>query len=337
MTRRAALAFGIGAGALAPGALGAQAGRPPAAAIDAVVSAPSASRRAALPASALRARASGAWRTWWQADRAPTRWAAPDGAVAGAVRWRPVAPGVETGALALAGSGEAWRTRVVLVRVDPRRCALRLDAAVGADGRARPWRVDSAPPEAAVALNAGQFTGGGGGGGVVHRGREHRPPGRGPLAPAVVVDAAGAVRIVPADSIEAVRAAGGVREAFQSYPALLLGDGEVPDALRAPGGGVDLAHRDARLALGTLADGRVVVALTRFGGLGGALDALPFGPTVPEMAALLGALGARRAVLLDGGISGQLLVRGAAGSSAGGPAAWRGLRAVPLGLVVVPR
>jgi exopolysaccharide biosynthesis protein len=153
----------------------------------------------------------------------------------------------------------------------------------------------------------------------------------------VVVDAAGAVRIVPADSIEAVRAAGGVREAFQSYPALLLGDGEVPDALRAPGGGVDLAHRDARLALGTLADGRVVVALTRFGGLGGALDALPFGPTVPEMAALLGALGARRAVLLDGGISGQLLVRGAAGSSAGGPAAWRGLRAVPLGLVVVPR
>jgi hypothetical protein len=80
--------------------------------------------------------------------------------------------------------------------------------------------------------------------------------------------------------------------------------------------------------------------LTRFGALGGALDALPFGPTVPEMAALLGALGARRAVLLDGGISGQLLVRERAAGDArteGRARAWRGLRPVPLGLVVVPR
>jgi exopolysaccharide biosynthesis protein len=99
---------------------------------------------------------------------------------------------------------------------------------------------------------------------------------------------------------------------------------------------VDVAHRDARLALGVDRDGRVLLALTRFAGLAGALDALPFGPTVPEMAALMGALGARRAVLLDGGISGQLLVR-ERGGRVPRVRAWRGLRAVPLGLVVAPR
>ncbi len=345
------VAAGAAVGAAAPAQLGAQpAGAP---AVVAAAGAPAAAARAplpaspnpaspnpasALPASTLAVRAGGAWRTWWRSDRAPARWAAAEPAVAGAVRWRAAAPGVETGVLTLAGRGEAWRTEVVLVRLDPRRCRLRLHALVGADGRAHPWRVDSAPPEAAVALNAGQFTAGGPWGWVVHEGAEWRAPGRGPLAPAVVVDTAGAVRLVPADSVDAVRAAGGVREAFQSYPALLAGDGELPAALAAPGRGVDVGHRDARLALGTLADGRVLVALTRFGGLGGALDALPFVPTVPEMAALLGALGARRAVLLDGGISGQLLVRdGAAGGTGDRTRAWRGLRPVPLGLVAVPR
>jgi hypothetical protein len=87
-----------------------------------------------------------------------------------------------------------------------------------------------------------------------------------------------------------------------------------------------------------LRDGRVLVALTRFAALGETFDAVPFGPTVPEMAALLGALGARRAVLLDGGLSGQLLVREAgADGTARRERAWRGLRPVPLGLVVETR
>jgi hypothetical protein len=46
----------------------------------------------------------------------------------------------------------------------------------------------------------------------------------------------------------------------------------------------------------------------------------------------MGALGARRALLLDGGISGQLLVR-----EEGRTRSWAGLRKVPLGLVVLPR
>jgi len=52
-----------------------------------------------------------------------------------------------------------------------------------------------------------------------------------------------------------------------------------------------------------------------------------------ETAALMGALGCRRAVLLDGGISGQLLVRGRGAEAQ----TWRGLRKVPLGLIAVPR
>jgi exopolysaccharide biosynthesis protein len=95
---------------------------------------------------------------------------------------------------------------------------------------------------------------------------------------------------------------------------------------------VDLRHRDARLAVGELRDGRMLVALTRFEGLGGVLDNLPFGLTTPEMAALMGALGARRAVLLDGGISSQLLLRAGTETHA-----WRAMRYVPLGLTATAR
>jgi exopolysaccharide biosynthesis protein len=146
------------------------------------------------------------------------------------------------------------------------------------------------------------------------------------------VDTAGTVRLVPPDSIATVRAQGTVRDAFQSYPALLIGDGDVPGALRRKGSGVDLEHRDARLALGVGRDGHVVIAMTRFEGLGGVLSNLPFGLTTPEMAALMGALGCRQAMLLDGGISSQLQLRGTDGSVH----RWAGLRRVPLALLVLP-
>jgi hypothetical protein len=63
------------------------------------------------------------------------------------------------------------------------------------------------------------------------------------------------------------------------------------------------------------------------------LETLPFGLTTPEMAALMGALDCRNAVLLDGGISGQLMVRDANGDRK----LWSGLRRVPAGLVLVKR
>jgi exopolysaccharide biosynthesis protein len=150
-----------------------------------------------------------------------------------------------------------------------------------------------------------------------------------PLAGAVVVDTSGAVRIVAPDSVAAERKLGTTREAFQSYP-MLLQDGLIPRALREPGLGVNLAHRDARLALGTSADGRIIIALTRFDALGESFGRVPFGLTSDEMAAVMGALGCHRALLLDGGISGQLMVRDAKGSVR----RWPGTRSVPLGLVV---
>ncbi len=63
--------------------------------------------------------------------------------------------------------------------------------------------------------------------------------------------------------------------------------------------------------------------------LGPSLGRVPFGLTSPEMAAVMGALGCRQALLLDGGISGQLLV----GRADGPPRTWPGARGVPLGLV----
>jgi hypothetical protein len=71
------------------------------------------------------------------------------------------------------------------------------------------------------------------------------------------------------------------------------------------------------------------VALTRFDALGESLGRVPFGLTTPEMAAVMGGLGCRHALLLDGGISGQLMVRRADGSVR----SWPGTRSVPLGLV----
>jgi len=271
----------------------------------------------------------GAWHEWWRADRAPARWNTALPTVVGAVEWRPVEPGIEWGTLRLSGSGEAWRLRAIVVRLDPAQVRVRLAAPAGRKGPPNRWTIDSAGGEVALALNAGQFGSGGPWGWVVREGIERQAPGSGPLAPAVVVDDEGRMRIVPAESIAVERAGGRVAEAFQSYPTLLDGDGEVPLALRQEGLGVDLRHRDARLAVGELRDGGILIVMTRFEGLGGVLDNLPFGLTTPEMAALLGALGARRAVLLDGGISSQMLLRAPDETHA-----WRGMRYVPLGLTV---
>ena len=279
-----------------------------------------------LPASTLAVRTDTGWATWWRAARAPARWDAPHPLVAGALRWRAARPGVEVATLDLAGSAEAWRIRAIVARVDPRTLRFRLDLPPG--GRAA-WDVEALGDDAMFACNAGQFRPGGPWGWIVRDGREVQAPGRGPLTVAIVVDAAGVVRLVPADSVPAVRAARVAETAFQSYPALLVGDGAVPRALARVGAGIDVTHRDSRLALGLLPDGRLLLALTRFHGLGGVLSPMPVGLTIPETAALMGALGARRAVALDGGTSGQLLVRGADGAAE----RWPGWRKVPLGFV----
>lgn len=311
--RRALALFAalVGAGAIATGAAGLAAA-------------------ATAPAS-LAIERGGAWRTWWRADAAPASWDGADERVAGALAWRPLADGIEWAEARLAGSAPAWRTRLVVARVDPAR--VRLSLVMDVDEReGRPaWSIDRAPLDALLAVNAGQFVQTMPWGWVVVDGRQRLLPGAGPLSCALAVDVAGRVRWLAADSIAA--ATRGVACAFQSYPVLLSG-GAVPRALRESGRGVDLAHRDARLAIGETRDGRLLVVLTRFDAMFGTAASLPIGPTTPEMAAVMGALGARDAVMLDGGISAQMLLREPA---SGRRHRWPGLRKVPLALVVRSR
>jgi hypothetical protein len=279
---------------------------------------------------ALAVRASGGWETWWHADSAPAAWRAPLPAITERVRWQQVAPGLERGEFSLSGDGEAFRVRVIVARLDPAELEFRL--VKPADGKvfAGRWSVDEAPDDAIFAVNAGQFTDNRPWGWLVQDGVERQVPGQGPLAPGIVVDGSGAVRLVSPDSLAAVR--GSAALAFQSYPTLLAGDGEVPLPLQRDGMGVDRRHRDARLAFGLQRDGKVIIAMTRFEALGGVLENIPLGLTTPEMAAVMGALGASSAVLLDGGISSQMLIR-----SADGVELWTGWRRVALGLVAVRR
>ncbi|HWA15734.1 MAG TPA: phosphodiester glycosidase family protein [Gemmatimonadales bacterium] len=249
-------------------------------------------------------------------------------AVAHAVTWTTLRPGVELGEVALSAPNEGRRTRVILLRYDPSDVRLDLVTRIRADYRGGDWTIAHASMDAIAAFNAGQFTGIAPWGWSVVNGRERRAPGTGPLSMAVVEDSSGQLHFVPADSIAAMRARAGIRSALQSYPMLLDEDGRIPEPITTPGLGVDVPHRDARLALAQLNDGRILVLFTRFGALGEAGAAIPFGITLHETASLLQALGARRAVALDGGISAQMLVRDGAGATR----SWPGWRRVPVGI-----
>lgn len=290
------------------------------------------STRSALPPSALSVWTGKTWREWWRSDAAPDRWRAPHNAVADAITWKRASEGVEWGELRLAGVGEAKRLRAIAVRIDPRLVRLRLDTAFSSGGERAAWSVDAARENAIVAINVGQFVRALPWGWVMIDGRQFLAPGHGPLSTAIAVDSSGAVRWIGPDGLSAPNLRRGVAAAFQSYPTLLTNDGEIPAPLREPGLGVDLSHRDARLGVGALPDGRLLIVLTRFDSLGESLGSIPFGPTIPEFAALMGALGATQAVALDGGISGQMLIRATEGTHT-----WRGLRKVPMALVVLPK
>lgn len=287
---------------------------------------------AAVAPATLRVTAGSSWRTWWQADSAPSEWLAALDVVTSAITWEERGHGIEWGTLRLSGAGEARRVKAIIVRINPSLVTFRLEGEPARIGPPHQWTVDDTPNDALLSLNAGQFGPARPWGWVVREGQEQQAPGIGPLAPALVVDAAGRLRFVPADSIGAVRASGVVVEAFQSYPTLLDGNGQIPRPLREPDLGVDLNHRDSRLAVGETRDGQLLFVLTRFDALGGLLDHLPFGLTTPEMAALMGALGARRAVLLDGGVSSQMMI-----DLGGERHEWKGMRKVPLGLVGTAR
>lgn len=246
------------------------------------------------------------------------------------VLWHAVRPGVWRHEGPMAATGALAVVQATAIRLRPEEHRFVLAKATRDYGMRGAWTIDSMPPDAVLAFNAGHFIGGIPWGWVVVDGIEQQTPGSGSLAMAFVVDSAGDAALVTPNERSAVR--GGATLAFQSYPALLV-EGELPWELRADGRGVDRQHRDSRLAVCSLPDGSLVVAITRFSALGRAAGTLPWGPTVPEMADYMRSLGCRRAMLLDGGMSSQLAARQADGSIT----RWPNWRAVPLGIVVTPR
>jgi uncharacterized protein YigE (DUF2233 family) len=284
------------------------------------------------------------WRGLWRADSAPTRWQRADSALLASLRWHAGRNGIAYAEMPLRGDGEAWKTRAIIARFDPARVRVQLDTAFrlrrdrnDAVWRTAQWRIEDASSRALLAMNAGQFDAGLFGslpwGWVVLQGREWQPPGVGPLSTAIAIDSGGTIRLLPPAALATDARVRGVAFGFQSFPTLLDGDGNVPAPLRNANSGVDLTHRDTRLAIGVQRDGTVLIVLTRFDVFGPTLGAVPFGLTTPEMAALMGALGCQRAVMLDGGISAQMQLADAGGALK----RWRGWRRVPMGLVVMPK
>src|SRR5690349_9121579 len=147
-------------------------------------------------------------------------------AVIAAAVWQPVRPGVWFRESRMAGSGPLAPVKAVAVRIDPRSARFLLEQTVGDDGEVRGWTIDRMSEAAFVAVNAGQFRGSAPWGWVVRDGVELAPPGTGSVAMAFVVDSAGVPSLVEPGELPAVR--GHVRLAFQSYPALLVGEGRVP-------------------------------------------------------------------------------------------------------------
>lgn len=286
---------------------------------------------AQLPDSSLSVQLAKNKTVWWRAAEAPKEWTSPNPIISKAVHWNSLRPGLESAQLDLWGNHVGQHVAVILARLEPAKFTLRLDIATN-DSRPA-WSIDSAVPNSALAVNAGQFEGDRPWGWLIREGVEVQPPRHGPLSSALIIDRKGRASIIDADEIPGARKRTDILTAFQSYPAILTGNGRVPEPLRAPGRGVDLEHRDSRLALGLLPDGHLLFALTRFAGTGTILSQLPMGPTTAEMAAIMGALGCRRALLLDGGLSGQLLIRDARNKKS----RWPGLRAVPLGLTAVSK
>jgi hypothetical protein len=291
---------------------------------------PAIAQGAPLPSSTLAVRdARGVWREFWSSAAAPVVWrTAP---LATAAAWKRGAGGVSWTELALRGSGEAWRTRLIVARVDPSRVRLMLDTAFTPSREAN-WTLDHPPRNAVLAVNAGQFEATMPWGWVAIDGRRWLPAQNGPLSAALMEDRNGALHWVRAEDVHRVSNEVPARWAFQSYPAVLAGDSILPP-LRERGRGIDVEHRDARAGICLTRAGDLLVAITRFDGAGAALHFIPLGLTVPEMGAVLGALGCRDAMLLDGGISARLRVRDASGKAHD----WEGLRPVPLALVALPR
>ncbi len=263
--------------------------------------------------------------------RLPRMFAADSAPLRNTLSWRALRTGMEWSEFTAEAGRRGVDVRVTVLRVQPACFQFSLVQRTRANRMTGAWNVALVPDSVVLALNAGQFKETGPWGWLVLEGSERRDPGYGPLSVGIAFDSTGGVRWIPFRDLAAARTDASVRFAFQSYPALLL-DGRVPALASAPPF-VDQHHRDARLILGQDDASRLLVILTRYDGLGRTGARVPIGLTLPESIVLAGALGARHAVMLDGGISAQLLVRDQSGATR----TWKGLRDVPLALIATPR
>lgn len=263
--------------------------------------------------------------TWWNARTAPAHYSGPSIALMKSLHWSGIGYGIEWAELDIHVGGGPLNVHVVLARFRTDQLRADLVRMTDASQLRGAWIVDSAAADVRIAVNAGQFEETGPWGWIVRDGLQVQPPGAGPLAAAVTFSDSGRVSFLTGADI--ARAPTHVHTAFQSYPRLLIG-GDVVSAIRT-GTGVDAGHRDARLAIGKTRDDRVILALTRFGSRETAASRIPIGLTLPETAALMGALGCADAVMLDGGLSAQMMLRPVTGP----PLFWRGVRRVPVALV----
>lgn len=240
--------------------------------------------------------------------------------------WQRQQPGLDVSDVALRAGALGLNVHAIIARIDPRQFDLQLILRTRANGMTGTWTVDSVSSDVAFAFNAGQFKETGPWGWLVMNSYEERAPGYGPLSAAIAIDTAGGLQWLLPRDVAKRRSDRSIRYAFQSYP-LLIFDGHVPAALRSSTA-ISRTHRDARLILAQRKDGMLLVILTRYEGLGEMAARVPIGLTVPESVVVAASLGARYALMLDGGISAQLLVRDEAGDAM----SWKGFRSVPLAL-----
>jgi hypothetical protein len=242
-----------------------------------------------------------------------------------------VQPGLTLSEFTIEAGRAGLDLRIIVLRIDPKVFSFSLVHSTRANRMTGAWNVDLAPETAAVAINAGQFKETGPWGWLVLGGEERRSPGYGPLSAGVAFDTAGTLHWIPFRGLERRRNDRGIAYAFQSYP-LLLSNGRVPP-LATRSDLVDQGHRDIRLILAQDRERELLVILTRYDGLGAVGSRAPIGLTVPESIELARALGAHHAVMLDGGVSAQMVVRDRSGRTR----KWKGFRDVPLALIVTPR
>jgi uncharacterized protein YigE (DUF2233 family) len=265
---------------------------------------------------------------WWTGASDPARWIAPHDRLTKAVSWRAAGAAVDWAEIEVEAGAARIPVHTVLVRLRPALLRPTLEQHNEPRGLRGVWTIDSVQADAVIALNAGQFLETGPWGWIVTGGIQLSLPRRAPLAGALAFDTAGSPRWLADDDVAFMKNPGrDISVGFQSYP-LLLRNGVVPRLIRVSDG-VSATHRDARLAIGQLPDGRLLIAMTRFGVRGSALARVPIGLTTRETAALMGSLGCTDALMLDGGLSAQLMIRGPKGETL----KWPGARRVPVALV----